>query len=67
MLGLYETTTQSGWSYELLDAFGLKHEWFGDIRNPGELLNTLLPEVAEKLGIPASRSPWVPTTWRRLE
>lgn len=53
MLGLYETTTQGGWSHELLDAFGLKHEWFGDIRNPGELLGTLLPEVAEKLGIPA--------------
>jgi len=53
MLGLYETTSQGGWSAELLDAFGLKHEWFGDIRNPGEFLGTLLPEVAERFGIPA--------------
>ncbi len=53
MLGLYETTTQGGWSSELLDAFGLKHEWFSEIRNPGELLGTLLPDPAEQLGIPA--------------
>lgn len=53
MLGLYETTTQGGWSRELLDTFGLKHEWFAKIRNPGELLGTLLPEVAGTLGIPA--------------
>lgn len=53
MLGLYETTSQGGWSHELLDTFGLKHEWFSEIRNPGELLGTLLPEVAETLGIPA--------------
>lgn len=53
MLGLYETTTQGGWSKYLLDQFGLKHEWFGDIYNPGTLLGTLLPEIAEKLGVKA--------------
>lgn len=52
MLGLYETTTQGGWSAALLDAFGLDHSWFGDIRNPGELLGELLPQPAERLGIP---------------
>ena len=53
MLGLYETTTQGGWSHELLDVLGLKHEWFSEIHNPGELLGTLLPAVAAELGIPA--------------
>jgi len=53
MLGLYETTTQGGWSAELLDAFDLKHEWFSEIRNPGELLGALLPAPAKQLGIPA--------------
>ncbi|MGB3953824.1 MAG: FGGY family carbohydrate kinase [Brooklawnia sp.] len=53
MLGLYETTTQGGWSRELLDAFGLRHDMFSEIRNPGELLGTLLPEEAERLGVPA--------------
>lgn len=53
MLGLYQTTSQSTWSAELLDAFGLKHEWFGDIRNPGEFLGTLLPQVAARFGVPA--------------
>lgn len=53
MLGLYETTSQGGWSHELLDTFGLRHDMFSEIRNPGELLGTLLPEQADRLGVPA--------------
>lgn len=51
MLGLYETTTQAGWSAELLDAFDLRPEWFADIYNPGEFLGGLLPEMAIRLGV----------------
>jgi len=53
MMGLYETTTQGGWSEELIEKFGLKREWFADIKNPGTLFGNLLPEMAEKLGVPA--------------
>lgn len=51
MLGLYETTTQGTWSNKILDTFGLKHEWFGEIKNPGTILGKLLPDKAEKLGL----------------
>lgn len=53
MLGLYETTSQGGWSAELLDAFGLSAEWFGPIHNPGTILGALRPEEADRLGVPA--------------
>ena len=53
MMGLYETTTQKGWSDELIKAFGLDRSLFGEIRQPGRQLGTLLPEVAEKLGLKA--------------
>ncbi|HZL04692.1 MAG TPA: FGGY family carbohydrate kinase [Coriobacteriia bacterium] len=53
MLGLYETTTQGGWSAELLDAFGLDPAWFGEIRNPGTVLGTLREAEAALLGVPA--------------
>ena len=53
MLGLYETTTQGGWSGELLRELELDPSWFGEIRNPGTVLGTLLPDIADKLGVPA--------------
>lgn len=53
MIGLYETTTQGGWSDLLLDKFGLKKEWFAQIENPGTVLGNLLPDMAEKLGVKA--------------
>lgn len=53
MIGLYETTTQKGWSQELIRAFGLNRDWFGEIRYPGTRLGSLLPGIAEKLGVKA--------------
>ncbi len=53
MMGLYETTTQRGWSDELIRAFGLERSLFGEIYNPGNQHGTLLPEVAAKLGVKA--------------
>ena len=53
MLGVYETTTQAGWSVELLDAFALRPEWFGEIHDPGTLLGTLTAAEAGRLGVPA--------------
>ena len=53
MMGLYETTTQGGWAWEIIEELGLKKDWFGTIYNPGTQLGTLLPDIAEKLGIPA--------------
>lgn len=53
MIGLYETTSQKGWSKELISTFGLKESWFGDICLPGKPLGKLLPAMAEKTGLPA--------------
>ena len=53
MMGLYETTTQKGWSDELIRAFGLERSLFGEIYNPGTRFGSLLPEIADKLGIRA--------------
>lgn len=53
MMGLYETTTQKGWSDELIKAFGLERSLFGEIYNPGTHFGYLLPEMAEKLGLKA--------------
>ncbi|MFT3983629.1 MAG: FGGY family carbohydrate kinase [Lachnospiraceae bacterium] len=53
MMGLYETTTQKGWSKELMKVFGLKEDWFGEIYNPGTVHGTLLPKMAQMLGVPA--------------
>ncbi|MGI6160906.1 MAG: FGGY-family carbohydrate kinase [Christensenellales bacterium] len=53
MIGLYKTTTQGGWAYELIKELGFKREWFSDIVNPGETLGNLLPHMAEQLGVPA--------------
>lgn len=51
MMGLYETTTQRGWSKELIKAFGLKEEWFGDVLLPGTQHGTLLPDMADRMGV----------------
>lgn len=51
MMGVYETTTQGGWSKLLIQAFGLKPEWFGKIYNPGTILGGLTREVSVKTGI----------------
>ena len=53
MMGLYETTTQKGWSDELIRAFGLERSLFGEIYNPGTRHGSLLPAMAEKLGVRA--------------
>lgn len=53
MMGVYETTTQGSWSKLLLKEFGLREDMFVDILNPGTVYGTLLPEIAEKLGVPA--------------
>jgi sugar (pentulose or hexulose) kinase len=51
MLGLYETTKQSAWSKQIIDAFQLKPDWFGEIFNPGTLCGNLLPDQAARLGL----------------
>jgi xylulokinase len=53
MSGLYETTTQGGWSDELVDAFGLDRRLLGEIHDPGVLLGTLRAEEAGRLGLRA--------------
>lgn len=51
MLGLYETTTQTGWSSRLLTSFRMNPDWFPNIHIPGTLYGTLLPEMAQRLGV----------------
>jgi len=51
MLGLYETTRQSGWSELLLKELGLERRLFPDICYPGTVYGTLRKEIAELLGI----------------
>lgn len=51
MMGVYETTTQGGWSSLLLKAFGLRPEWFGEIYNPGTIKGGLIKEISQKIGI----------------
>lgn len=46
---LYDVRTRD-WAYPLLDAVGLPHHMLGDIRDAGESLGALLPEVAEETG-----------------
>lgn len=53
MMGLYETTTQGSWSEPLLKEFKLNSEWFGGIYNPGTIKGKLLPEIADKIGVPS--------------
>lgn len=51
MLGLYETTMQTTWSKELLYTFQFPENWFSKICAPGKFFGTLLPDIAEKLGV----------------
>jgi len=51
MLGMYETTKQSSWSKQIIEAFQLNPDWFGEIYNPGTLYGTLLPDQAARLGL----------------
>lgn len=53
MTGLYETTTQGGWSKELLECFRMNIDWFPPVVAPGIPLGTLLPSIADKLGVQA--------------
>lgn len=53
MTGLYHTITQAGWSPELLDSFGLSESLFPPIHLPGTRLGSLLPGIADKLGVPS--------------
>lgn len=58
MMGLYETTRQSGWSSFLIDRLGLEKCWFHEIQNPGTCYGTLLPSLASQLGL----TPGVPVS-----
>ncbi|MDR3069898.1 MAG: hypothetical protein LBU38_02665 [Propionibacteriaceae bacterium] len=51
MLGVYETTTQAGWSKKLISTLNLNPDWFGEIYNPGNILGALLPTVAGSFGL----------------
>ncbi|MBR2614899.1 MAG: sugar kinase [Clostridia bacterium] len=51
MLGVYNTTTQSGWSEEILDAFGLPKYCFDEIVDPGTPFGTLTKEMADFMGL----------------
>lgn len=53
MTGLYETTTQAGWSDILLKEFSFRQSWFDEIRNPGTVFGSLIPAVAVRLGVPS--------------
>lgn len=53
MFGAYETTTGRGWSPEILETFDLDACWFPQIRVPGTPLGTLLPAMADVLGLRA--------------
>jgi xylulokinase len=53
MTGLYETTTQGGWSEELLEAFGLEHRLLSDIHEPGVPGGRLRADEAAALGLRA--------------
>lgn len=53
MIGLYETTTQKGWSKELISTLKMEPSWFPEIFSPGVFYGTLREEIAKKLGIPA--------------
>jgi sugar (pentulose or hexulose) kinase len=53
MAGLYETTTQGGWSSELLEAFGIEDRLLSEIKNPGVPCGTLRAQEAARLGVRA--------------
>ncbi|MCR5693620.1 MAG: sugar kinase [Clostridia bacterium] len=51
MLGVYETTSQGGWSGDIIKAFGLPSECFDEIVEPGRPFGTLTKEAADFLGL----------------
>ncbi|GHU91404.1 hypothetical protein FACS189476_12060 [Spirochaetia bacterium] len=51
MTGLYETTTQKGWSADLLKAFEISPSLFGEIYSPGTPKGKLLKGIASRLGL----------------
>lgn len=53
MFGAFETVTERGWSSEVIDAFGLRADWFCEPRLPGTPLGSLRPVAASLLGVKA--------------
>jgi sugar (pentulose or hexulose) kinase len=53
MMGIYDTVFQSGWSSEIIRAFGLNEEWLCPVELPGASGGGLLPDQAEMLGLVA--------------
>jgi len=51
MMGVYETTCQSGWSDSIIRALSFSPDWFGEIVTPGKLHGTLRAETAKILGL----------------
>lgn len=51
MTGLYDTVGQTGWSGDLLRAFAVPQGWMCPIADPGEALGTLLPRMAQDMGL----------------
>ena len=51
MLGVYNTTTQGGWSDEIMKAFALPYNCFDEIVEPGKPFGTLVKETADFLGL----------------
>lgn len=53
MFGAFETVTGRGWSPEIVEAFGLREQWFCEPRRPGVPLGALRAEAATLLGLRA--------------
>ena len=51
--GLLDVTTGT-WAGEVLDALGVPERLLPPLRNPGDVVGTLLPEVAAETGLPAA-------------
>ena len=51
-MGVYRTTTLSGWSEELVDAAGLRIEQLPDVIDAGEVAGLLSAAAAAELGLP---------------
>jgi rhamnulokinase len=51
--GLLDVTT-GGWAGDVLDAVGVPERLLPPLRSPGDLVGTLLPDVAAETGLPAS-------------
>lgn len=53
MMGLYDTLRQTGWSDELIKAFGIDRRWLSPIYVPGTATGGLLPNIAELMRVSA--------------